>query len=116
MLIIVRKAGGHLGGVGICGVIAAGYWWKRMEYGPVGREETAQVYLSKGDSSPEFDTNEKQIREGWGRGAQADKSEFESLKCCGRDKGSFEIREGVELAQRSRNLPVDHTSLASTLL
>lgn len=27
----------------------------------VGREETAQVYLSKGDSSPEFDTNEKQI-------------------------------------------------------
>lgn len=61
MLIIVRKAGGHLGGVGICGVIAVGYWWKRMEYGPVGREETAQVYLSKGDSSPEFDTNEKQI-------------------------------------------------------
>lgn len=51
-----------------------------------------------------------------GGGAQADKSEFESLKCCGRDRGSFEIREGVELAQRSRNLPVDHTSLASTLL
>lgn len=27
----------------------------------VGREEIAHVYISKGDSSPEFDTNEKQI-------------------------------------------------------
>lgn len=27
----------------------------------VGREETAHVYISKGDRMPQFDTNEKQI-------------------------------------------------------